>query len=56
MPEHEVELSVGEVIRMGNHILTVIDIDGPNVSFRIEEIPAAEFEQQQLAVRINRPR
>lgn len=34
---HEFELSVGEVLRVGNRLVTVVDIDGDEVSVRIEE-------------------
>ena len=35
----EFELSVGDAIRIGNRVLTLIDIDGGDVAFRIDEIP-----------------
>lgn len=31
-----VELSVGDCIRMGNHVLTVVDVDGQEVCFRVD--------------------
>lgn len=31
-----VELSIGDCIRMGNKILTVADIDGQDVCFRVD--------------------
>ena len=36
MLEHDYELSVGDTIQIGEQIVTVIDIDGPDVSFRVE--------------------
>ncbi len=35
----EFELSVGDAIRIGNRVLTLIDIEGGEVAFRIDEIP-----------------
>jgi hypothetical protein len=35
----EFELSVGDAIRIGNRVLTLIDIDGGEVAFRIDEVP-----------------
>ena len=37
MIERELELSVGDTIQVGDHVVTVIDIDGPEVRFRVEE-------------------
>ena len=38
MQEHEIEieLSVGDVLQVGDCLVTVVDIEGPEVSFRIE--------------------
>ena len=36
MQEQEIELSVGDVLELGDHTLMVIDIDGSEVSFRID--------------------
>ena len=44
MPKHEFELAEGDSIRVGNRILTVIDIDGDDVSFRVETIDVLETE------------
>ena len=46
----EFELSVGDVLYIGEHMVTVIDIDGPDVSFRIDIENAADGEID-LAVR-----
>jgi hypothetical protein len=35
----EFELTVGDAIRIGNRVLTLIDIDGGEVAFRIDELP-----------------
>lgn len=40
MPEQTIELSVGDVVYIGDRTLTVIDIDGDEVSFRVDEITA----------------
>ena len=41
MPEQTIELSVGDVVYIGDRTLTVIDIDGDEVSFRVDELSAA---------------
>lgn len=33
---HEFELSVGDVLQVGNLFVTVVDVDGPDVSFRFD--------------------
>lgn len=40
MPEQTIELSVGDVVYIGDRTLTVIDIDGDEVSFRVDEVTA----------------
>jgi hypothetical protein len=35
----EFELSVGDAIRIGNRVLTLIDIEGGEVAFRLDEVP-----------------
>jgi hypothetical protein len=41
--EHEFDLTVGDVFRIGNRVFTVIDIDGDEVNFQIEKVPADEL-------------
>ena len=41
MPEFTVELAVGDVLIIGNRTLTVIDIEGAEVHFRLDPHPAA---------------
>ncbi len=36
MQEQEIELSIGDSLQLGQHTVTVIDIDGGEVSFRID--------------------
>ena len=43
MREEEFELSVGDVLRIGDHIVTVIDIDGAETSFRIDKSETQEL-------------
>ena len=51
MDAHEFELSVGDILQLGDHSVTIIDIDGQNVSFRIDgsdeanPISVSEFEE-----------
>jgi hypothetical protein len=35
----EIELSVGDAVRIGNCIITLIDIDGVEAAFRIDDLP-----------------
>ncbi len=44
MREYEQELLVGDVVHIGEMTLTVIDIDGPDVSFRIDSHQAEAAE------------
>jgi hypothetical protein len=37
VPEITVELAVGDVLLIGNRTLTVIDIEGSEVHFRVDE-------------------
>ena len=41
MPEFTVELAVGDVLIIGNRTLTVIDIEGSEVHFRVDPHPSA---------------
>ena len=34
---HEMELSVGDVLQVGEHTVTVLDIENGEVTFRVEE-------------------
>ena len=36
MNEHEMELAVGDTLHVGNHTITILDVEGDEVSFRIE--------------------
>ena len=36
MNQFEFDLSVGDVLCIGNRTVTVVDIDGPNVCFQID--------------------
>ena len=40
---HEIELTVGEVVQIGEYTVTVIDLENGEVTFRIQE-PEAEEE------------
>jgi len=58
--EHEMVLSVGDTLFIGDQIVTVIDIDGDEISFRIEQtLPPAEATPQRVDSRLSvqsRPR
>jgi hypothetical protein len=38
MQELSFELSVGDVLQVGDQLVTVVDIDGPEVTFRIDRL------------------
>lgn len=38
MQELSFELSVGDVLQVGDQLVTVVDIDGPEVTFRIDPV------------------
>ena len=37
MSEFEIELEIGDVLQIGGHSLTLIDIDGQSICVRIED-------------------
>ena len=37
MNQFEFDVSVGDVLCLGNRTVTVVDIDGPNVSIQIDD-------------------
>lgn len=53
MPEHELELAVGETVRIGDFCVTVIDIEGGEVAFRID--PADPALLQGIGARCTAP-
>ena len=44
MQEQEIELSVGDVLELGDHTVTVIDINGSEVSFRVDSHDTNELQ------------
>lgn len=46
MQEHELELSVGDSVQIGDRLVTVVEIDGSEISFRID---AAREEEPQFS-------
>lgn len=38
MQEQEIEMQVGETVQVGDYLVTVIDIDGDEVSVRIDAV------------------
>ncbi|MEX0702718.1 MAG: hypothetical protein WD069_11550 [Planctomycetales bacterium] len=38
MKEHELELSIGEVLQIGEYTVTIVDIEGAEVGFRIDSL------------------
>ena len=39
MDWRELELSIGDAVRIGNRLITVIDVENEQVAFRIDELP-----------------
>ena len=57
MGEHELDLSVGDVLHVGECTITVIDIDGPHVRFQIDhgdELEPALWGEPQWAMALDR--
>lgn len=42
MSLHELELTVGDVVQIGEYTVTVVDLDNDEVTFRIQECPTEE--------------
>ena len=45
MQEQEIELSIGDSLLIGEHIVTIVDVEGDEVSFRIDH----EEDYQQIS-------
>ena len=41
--EQEFELSIGDVLQIGDRFVTVIDIDGSEVTFRVDPADSTEL-------------
>ncbi len=39
----ELDLAEGESFRIGSHLITILDIDGENVTFRVENMETGEL-------------
>lgn len=44
MRDYEIELEVGDSLHMGDRVLTVVDIDDDEISFRLEVANSSEVE------------
>ncbi len=42
MHSHEFELAIGDTIHVGDHTLTVVDMDGAEVIFRVDDPESIE--------------
>ena len=42
---HELELSVGDVLHLGQSVVTVIDIDNAEITFRIDDHESLDDDQ-----------
>ena len=54
MQLHELELTVGDVLQIGEHIVTVLDIENGEVTFRVEN--PEQYEESGNGSSILRPR
>jgi hypothetical protein len=54
MSLHELELTVGDVLQIGEYTVTVIDLDNDEVTFRIQE-PVSDEEPNEFPA-TTRPR
>lgn len=43
MTLHELDLTAGESVQIGQHLITVLDVDGDQVTFRIENLETGEL-------------
>jgi|GEM_PF-6196773 len=39
----ELDLAAGDSLRIGSHVITLLDLDGDNVTFRIEDLETGEL-------------
>jgi hypothetical protein len=39
----EIDLAAGDSLRIGQHVVTVLDVDGDQVTFRIENLETGEL-------------
>ncbi len=44
------ELTVGDVLRVGEYTVTVIDIDGGEVGFRVDRADGTDFGDEQVVL------
>ena len=52
----EIELSVGDVLQIGDHIVTIVDIDGQEVSFRIDDRGESPIEIEAMGSTVSWPK
>lgn len=43
MTLHELDLTAGESVQIGQHLITVLDVDGDQVTFRIENMETGDL-------------
>ena len=55
MRESRFELSVGESVRIDNQILTVIDITGDEITFRMDVLDGFESADLLCSVELDKP-
>ena len=54
MSLHEVELTVGDVLQIGEYTVTVVDLENDEVTFRIQEDSVGDESNEPVAT--SRPR
>ena len=45
MRKYEIELAVGDTLLIGNEMLTILEIDGDEITFRVDEASACGPEE-----------
>lgn len=53
MQFQEIELSVGDAVRIGDRIMTLVDIDGNEAAFRVDDLPHGSTETDADGVHAN---
>jgi len=51
----DVELAVGETVRVGDQLVTVIDVEGEEISVRIDPVSVTGDENLDAALEVARP-
>lgn len=55
MRQSDVELAIGDSVRVKDHVLTVIDIHGDEITFRLDHADETDVTEPGLAFAARRP-